>query len=53
MIYLGLMSGTSLDGLDGVFCKFHQQENGYGYEILFATTLEYDNQTIQIGRAHV
>lgn len=45
MIYLGLMSGTSLDGLDAIFCTFHQQENGYGYKILFGTTLEYDEET--------
>lgn len=42
MIFLGLMSGTSLDGLDVVFCSFHETNNGYGYRILYAETLKYE-----------
>jgi anhydro-N-acetylmuramic acid kinase len=42
MIYLGLMSGTSLDGLDAVFCTFKTKGSGYKYDILFGKTLEYD-----------
>ncbi|MBO9701511.1 MAG: anhydro-N-acetylmuramic acid kinase [Sporocytophaga sp.] len=41
-IVAGLMSGTSLDGLDIAVCKFELRENKWSYEILEATTFEYD-----------
>lgn len=54
MIFLGLMSGTSLDGLDAVFCSFHETENGYGYRILHAETLEYEAEVLRIlSEAHL
>ncbi|BDD07837.1 anhydro-N-acetylmuramic acid kinase [Fulvitalea axinellae] len=39
---LGLMSGTSLDGLDMALCEFRKGDQGWSYEILAADTAEYD-----------
>src|SRR5688572_22134520 len=38
---IGLMSGTSLDGLDIAYCKFSKTEKGWQYSIDQATTLKY------------
>lgn len=38
---IGLMSGTSLDGLDICFAEFTKTSKGYHYEILKASTLPY------------
>ena len=39
---IGLMSGTSLDGLDICLCTFHKKEDGtWRYSIIKATTLPY------------
>lgn len=38
---LGLMSGTSLDGLDMALCSFRQEDNKWMFEILSATTVNY------------
>lgn len=41
---IGLMSGTSLDGLDICLCTFHKKENGtWRYSIINAITLTYPN----------
>lgn len=39
---IGLMSGTSLDGLDIAACKFGRKGQNWSYEILAADTIEYD-----------
>ncbi|WP_298480485.1 anhydro-N-acetylmuramic acid kinase [uncultured Maribacter sp.] len=38
---IGLMSGTSLDGLDLVYCEIKQNDNSYSYEILNTKSVEY------------
>ena len=44
---LGLMSGTSLDGVDVAYVKFH--ENNYSdFEILFADTISYSKEWKQL-----
>lgn len=39
---IGLMSGTSLDGIDLVFVKF-KEENTYSFEILASESIEYSD----------
>jgi anhydro-N-acetylmuramic acid kinase len=38
---IGLMSGTSLDGLDIAYCTFSEKKNGWKYSIKKADTLKY------------
>lgn len=40
---LGLMSGTSLDGLDIAFCNFSNEQGVVNYEILDAVTIPYND----------
>ena len=40
---IGLMSGTSLDGLDVVYCSFTERDEDWSFKILNATTIQYDN----------
>ena len=39
---LGIMSGTSLDGVDIAFCVFQEQANKWNFEIVKAQTFDYD-----------
>ena len=38
---IGLMSGTSMDGLDIAYCNFTEENGKWGYEILKCTTVPY------------
>lgn len=38
---IGLMSGTSMDGLDLAFCHFLKDDSGWSYSVLETTTTEY------------
>lgn len=41
---IGLMSGTSLDGLDIALCTFIKEEEGWKYEITSAKTVKYPSR---------
>lgn len=43
---IGLMSGTSLDGLDIAHCRFTYESQNWIYEILYTTTLPYSDALI-------
>ncbi|NOX47646.1 MAG: anhydro-N-acetylmuramic acid kinase [Chlorobi bacterium] len=40
-LVIGLMSGTSLDGLDIALCSFHYQDNNWSFKILDTKTQRY------------
>ncbi len=44
---IGLMSGTSLDGLDVVFAKFSKNTSGWQFEILTTTFVEYPAEILE------
>src|SRR4051812_35704104 len=50
---IGLMSGTSLDGLDMVYCKLIHKSKRWKFEIVNATTLKYSaDWTDKLSNAH-
>ena len=50
---IGLMSGTSLDGLDIAYCTFKHEKNKWHYSIKHAVTIKYDNAWLKkIKAAH-
>lgn len=50
---IGMMSGTSLDGLDIAFCTFRKDKSGWNYKIEKATTLKYSQAWLKkLSAAH-
>ncbi|PLX01446.1 MAG: anhydro-N-acetylmuramic acid kinase [Marinilabiliales bacterium] len=43
---LGLMSGSSLDGLDMAYCEFQKSDDNWTYEIIVAETISYTEEWI-------
>ncbi|GIV41182.1 MAG: anhydro-N-acetylmuramic acid kinase [Vicingaceae bacterium] len=39
---IGIMSGTSLDGLDLALCEFYSEHSGWSFKILASRTVEYE-----------
>lgn len=45
---IGLMSGTSLDGLDIAYCRFHETKDiGVEFELIAAETIEYPHPWVE------
>lgn len=42
------MSGTSLDGLDIIACRFEKKSNTYNYDILYTETIPYTQKWIKL-----
>ena len=44
---LGVMSGTSLDGIDCAVIEFELKDNQWSFDIIFGETLKYSNEWIR------
>jgi anhydro-N-acetylmuramic acid kinase len=44
---VGVMSGTSMDGVDLVFCKFHRKNMKWAYSIIKASTIPFTKQLLK------
>lgn len=44
---LGVMSGTSLDGVDIAYIQFEENNNNWKYKIIHSTTTPYNNEWVQ------
>lgn len=49
---IGVMSGSSMDGVDLACCVFTQQAGGWQYEITYAETIAYD-ETWKVRLSHL
>lgn len=41
---IGVMSGSSLDGIDVAYCRFFENNNLWGYSVEFADTITYSDE---------
>jgi len=44
---IGIMSGTSLDGVDIAYCRFFKNKGQWRYEIVNAQTFNYNNEWVE------
>ncbi len=47
-LFLGIMSGTSLDGIDMAACRFWEENKIWKFEIIDATTYEYSKEEEEV-----
>ena len=43
-LVIGLMSGTSLDGLDLAYCRFKKNNGNWQFELLASESTGYNNE---------
>jgi anhydro-N-acetylmuramic acid kinase len=50
---IGLMSGTSMDGVDIAYCEFLYENQNWSFKIIEAKTIPYDqNWTVRLSQLH-